>query len=119
MSSISSYTEQWDMIMMMKMMTKSHLLIQVKQGVIIINQMNFKNNYLIFRDVSSYFHLNYHGLNSNWDSLLCDLHAESFAFHFFGISEVLGNTNDGYFCLPGYHEFLAQRRDVRSLLYKI
>ena len=71
------------------------------------------------RDVSSYFHLNYHGLNSNWDSLLCDLHAESFAFHFFGISEVLGNTNDGYFCLPGYHEFLAQRRDVRSLLYKI
>jgi len=85
--------------------TTGHLLIPVLQTVIIMNQMNFRISSLIFR-VSSYFHLNCHSLNINWEgfrNLLCDFHGVKFAF--IGISGIFGNSNDGHIHLPGYHDF--------------
>jgi hypothetical protein len=73
----------------------------------------FQKKFSNIQSVSSYFHLNCRSLNSNWDgfrNLLCDLHGETFAFDFIGISEVFGNTNDGRTHLHGYHDFLTRTR---------
>ena len=51
----------------------------------------FRNKYEHSKGDSSYFHLNCRGISSNWDSfhtLLCELHGDSFAFDFLGISDL-------------------------------
>ena len=73
----------------------------------------FQKKFSNIQGVSSYFHLNCRSLNSNWENfrdLLCELHGNTFAFDFIGISEVFGNSNDGRINLPGYHNFFSTNK---------
>ena len=71
----------------------------------------------LHENVTSYFHLNYRGLSSNWDlpptfqSLLCDLHGDKFNFDILGLSEIFRTTCDIRLILPGYHELVSRCRD--------
>ena len=61
----------------------------------------------------SYFHLNCHGLSTNWDSfrdLICQLRGESFAFEILGTSEIFKCIDDTRLSLPIYHQLIMRCR---------
>ena len=61
----------------------------------------------------SYFHLNCQGLVAHWDnlySLIRNMHTETFAFDFTGLSETY-RTSSHSLDLPGYHTLISRNRE--------
>ena len=70
-----------------------------------------------FHESQNYFHLNCHGLSSNWTSfheLLCGMHGDAFSFDLIGISEAFRCDLDSRLSLPGFHELITRCRDDGS-----